>query len=131
MEKKLKVKSQCTGGPKCALGLSKHPKADKKFALGCGICRSTKMEILERNENGNGGLNVEVRADMMTKHGNTNNEQELAQFMGAAAANQPAGGMMRGMKGKKGKKGPGAVARRAEGQVAQEEEYKFQQAENF
>ena len=86
------------------------------------------MEILERNENGNGGLNVEVRADLMAKHGHTNNEAELANHMGAAAANHPAGGMMRGMKGKKGKKGPGAPAQR---QVAQEEEYKFQQVENF
>ena len=129
MEKKLKIKTQCAGGPRCPLGLSKHPKADKKFALGCAICRSTKMEIIEQTNNE--GFNVEKRADLLAKHGNPNNEQELAALMGVAA-NAPNPGMMHGMKGKKGKKGAGAAPRRAEEQkVDQEEEYKFQQAENF
>ena len=108
MEKKLKIKTQCTGGPNCKLGLAKHPKADKKFALGCAICRSTKMEMIEKTTNDS--FNVERRADLLAKHGNPNNEQELAALMGVAA-NAPNPGMNHGMKGKKGKKGAGAAPR--------------------
>ena len=105
MEKKNKVETTCTGGLHCKLGLSKHPESPAKFALGCAICRSTKMEHIEQSNND--AFNVERRQDLLNKHGNPNNEQELAALMGAAQNNP---GIARGMKGKK---GAGAAPRRA------------------
>ena len=76
MENRLNVKTNCTGGPDCALGISTHPQAPTKFPLGCSLCRSEKMEILVK-DTGKGGFNVEQRDDMMSKHGNINNHAEL------------------------------------------------------
>ena len=76
MEKRLHVKTQCTGGPDCALGISSHPACPTKFPLGCSLCRSEKMEILVK-DTGKGGFNVEQRNDMMSKHGAINNQAEL------------------------------------------------------
>ena len=76
MENRLNVKTQCTGGPDCALGISTHPPAPQKFPLGCSLCRSEKMEILVK-DTGKGGFNVEQRGDMMAKHGAINNHAEL------------------------------------------------------
>ena len=59
LEKKMKPKTTCTGGLHCKLGLSKHPKGPAKFALGCAICRSTKMEHIEQSSND--AFNVERR----------------------------------------------------------------------
>lgn len=63
MAKKISVKTQCTGGKNCALGISRHPQATQKYPLGCSLCRSEKMEVLVR-ESGSGGFNVEKRDDM-------------------------------------------------------------------
>lgn len=71
MEKRLNVKTSCTGGDQCPLGIIKHPKAPTKFPLGCSLCRSEKMEILVK-DSGKGGFNVENRGDMMAKHGHIN-----------------------------------------------------------
>ena len=71
MAKKLKVKTDCTGGRTCALGISSHPKATTKYPLGCSLCRSEKMEVLVK-ESGNGGFNVEQREDMKNQFGHIN-----------------------------------------------------------
>ena len=71
MENRLHVKTQCTGGPDCALGISSHPVAPTKYPLGCSLCRSEKMEFLVK-DTGKGGFNVEQRNDMMAKHGAIN-----------------------------------------------------------
>ena len=63
MEKKISVKTDCTGGKNCALGISSHPKAPTKFPLGCSLCRSEKMEVLVK-ESGQAGFNIEKRNDM-------------------------------------------------------------------
>lgn len=72
MEKREKVQTSCGGGPNCSLGISYHPKAPTKYALGCSLCRSEKLEIIVK-EAGSAGFNVEKRNDMMNKHGNVNN----------------------------------------------------------
>ena len=64
MAKKQRVKTECTGGKNCALGISSHPKATTRFPLGCSLCRSEKLEVLVK-ESGNGGFNVEQRDDMV------------------------------------------------------------------
>jgi len=74
--KQAETKTNCTGGVHCSLGISNHPAAPAKFALGCSLCRSEKMEILVR-DTGKGGFNVEQRDDLMAKHGKINNQTEL------------------------------------------------------
>ena len=64
-----KVKTQCTGGENCPLGLKKHPKADgdrnkSSFPLGCSLCRSEKLALIAQNKNATAGINLEQRADM-------------------------------------------------------------------
>lgn len=72
MEKKSNlVKTDCTGGPKCALDISTHPKAPTKFPLGCSLCRSEKLEVIVKESNA-GGFNLEKRDDLMAKHGHIN-----------------------------------------------------------
>ena len=66
------MKTQCTGGRDCPLEISKHPKGPAKFALGCSLCRSEKMEQIVREPLGGGGFNVEKRTDLMHKHGHIN-----------------------------------------------------------
>ena len=71
MAKTLRVKTDCTGGKDCALGISSHPKATTKFPLGCSLCRSEKMEVIVK-ESGSGGFNIEKRNDMKEKFGHIN-----------------------------------------------------------
>ena len=73
------AKTQCTGGSDCALGVSNHPIATNKYALGCSLCRSEKLEVLVK-ETGSAGFNVETRGDMIAAHGGTNNLAELNRF---------------------------------------------------
>ena len=59
-----KVKTQCTGGENCPLGLKKHPKADgdrnkSSFPLGCSLCRSEKLALIAQNKNATAGINLE------------------------------------------------------------------------
>ena len=59
-----KVRTQCTGGENCPLGLKKHPKADgdrnkSSYPLGCSICRSEKLALIAQNENAGAGVNLE------------------------------------------------------------------------
>ena len=63
MTKKIRdaTTTKCSGGPNCPLGLAKHPKASRsaslgKFALGCSICRSEKIEEV-KTTNLEGGFN--------------------------------------------------------------------------
>ena len=51
MAGKKEIKSQCTGGKDCPLGLPGHPKADanannSRFPLGCSLCRSEKLALI-------------------------------------------------------------------------------------
>lgn len=71
MSQRLTVKTNCTGGKNCALGISSHPKGPTKFPLGCALCRSEKMEVLVK-ESGEGGFNIEKRDDMKSKFGHIN-----------------------------------------------------------
>ena len=62
-------KTDCCGGPDCPLGVDYHPPANSSvkaamFSLGCSLCRSEKLECIVSHNEGNGGFNVEQRADM-------------------------------------------------------------------
>ena len=65
------IKSKCTGGPKCPLGLASHPKAstDKSscFPMGCSLCRSEKLAMIAANEQASAGVNLEARLDMIER----------------------------------------------------------------
>ena len=74
-------KTDCCGGPDCPLGVSCHPKAPKKYALGCSLCRSEKIDLIVKEAKGHGGLNVEKRSDMLSKHGHINNHDERNNYM--------------------------------------------------
>ena len=63
------MKTECTGGRNCPLEISKHPKGPGKFALGCSLCRSEKLEEIVREPLGGGGFNIEKRNDLLHKHG--------------------------------------------------------------
>ena len=62
---KFKAKSKCTGGKNCPLGIDKHPKAVKTFAIGCSLCRSNKLDFLEERKDAQNGINLEDRADII------------------------------------------------------------------
>ena len=72
MAGRLNVKTECTGGENCPLGLPKHPKASKdssksRFPLGCALCRSEKLELLSKNDKD--GMNMERRNSMIQRFG--------------------------------------------------------------
>ena len=72
MAKKINIKSKCTGGPKCPLGLASHPKAsfnDKSscFPMGCSLCRSEKLALIAANEQASAGVNIEDRNEMINR----------------------------------------------------------------
>ena len=59
----------CTGGENCDLKIGRHPKADKdakksRFPLGCSLCRSEKMALIDANEKGP-AFNLERRGSMI------------------------------------------------------------------
>lgn len=83
MEKRPVPQSDCTGGQTCPLKISSHPRAPTKYALGCALCRSEKLEVLVR-EADVAGFNVEKREDLMKKHGGINNHGELNNYVRAA-----------------------------------------------
>ena len=68
----LNPKTECTGGDDCPLGLPKHPKAGRdhkaRFALGCSLCRSEKLELIAKNDK-DGGVNLERRNSMVERFG--------------------------------------------------------------
>jgi len=68
MAKTGKVKTQCTGGKNCDLGITSHPAGPQKYALGCSLCRSEKLEVLVK-ESGNAGFNLENRDNMIQQFG--------------------------------------------------------------
>ena len=64
MANKNNIKSKCTGGPKCPLGLASHPKASTEnscFPMGCSLCRSEKLALIAANEQASAGVNLEAR----------------------------------------------------------------------
>ena len=74
MAGRLNVKTTCKGGDSCPLKLPVHPEASKdskksRFALGCSLCRSEKLEIIADNADGATGANVERRGSMLKKFG--------------------------------------------------------------
>ena len=74
MAGRLQVKTQCTGGDCCPLGIPHHPvashdRAKAKFPLGCSICRSEKLALIADNENAGTGANLEQREEMQRRFG--------------------------------------------------------------
>ena len=74
MAGRLNVKTTCKGGDSCPLKLPVHPEASKdpkksRFALGCSLCRSEKLEIIADNADGATGANVERRGSMLKRFG--------------------------------------------------------------
>ena len=67
------ITNTCTGGPNCPLGLPFHPAASTEtkscFPMGCGICRSEHMEMIETNENAGAMVRLETRKDMKARFG--------------------------------------------------------------
>ena len=65
--------SNCTGGPKCPLGIPKHPKASNFktscFPMGCSLCRSEKLDLISTNDYADAGVHLEVRKDMIKRYG--------------------------------------------------------------
>ena len=63
---KHKPKKGCVGGKDCPLGLECHPEADddpKKsmFSLGCSLCRSEHLALIEDRKDASSGANLEKR----------------------------------------------------------------------
>ena len=74
MAGRLAPKSECVGGDECPLKIPKHPKADRdpkkaRFALGCSICRSDKLDMIADNQSGGTGANLERRGSMLKRFG--------------------------------------------------------------
>lgn len=44
------VKTSCVGGRDCPLAISEHKPAPEKFALGCSLCRSEKIDQIVTEE---------------------------------------------------------------------------------
>ena len=67
------IKNTCTGGPNCPLGIPYHPAASTEtkscFPLGCGICRSENLNLIETNEDAASMVNLEKRKDMKARFG--------------------------------------------------------------
>ena len=61
-----KPKKGCVGGEDCPLGIECHPEADddpKKsmFSLGCSLCRSEHLALIEDRKDASSGANLEKR----------------------------------------------------------------------
>ena len=66
------VKTGCEGGTECQLGIQSHPKADKdakksRYPLGCSLCRSQKIALIQTNDQASAGVNLERRDDMVKR----------------------------------------------------------------
>lgn len=96
MAGKLNPKTECTGGKDCPLGVPKHPKAGRdakaRFALGCSLCRSEKLELLAKNDKNqdNGGMNLERRNSMIQRFGGVKGH-DINREMHVQRAPQPQG----------------------------------------
>ena len=69
---KHKAKSKCTGGKDCPLGIPEHPQADddpkrSAFAIGCSLCRSNRLALVQERKDAQNGINLENRADMIKR----------------------------------------------------------------
>ena len=88
-----KVKTDCTGGANCPLGLKSHPKADgdrnkSSYPLGCSLCRSEKLALIAQNENAGAGVNLEMREDMRKRFDHVKGH-DLGREMRIVAGPQP------------------------------------------
>ena len=67
------ITSTCEGGPNCPLGIPFHPKASTEttscFPMGCSICRSENLELIETNNDSSAFVNLENRKDMKARFG--------------------------------------------------------------
>ena len=59
------IRTECTGGDCCPLGIPEHPKAGTDisacFPLGCSLCRSEKVALIQTNNEASTGVYLEDR----------------------------------------------------------------------
>ena len=65
------ITSTCTGGDCCPLGIPEHPVAGTTiascFPLGCSLCRSEKVALIQTNNEASSGVTLENRQDMINR----------------------------------------------------------------
>ena len=65
------IKSKCSGGPNCPLGLASHPIASTNksscYPMGCSLCRSEKLALIAANEQASAGVRIEDRKEMIKR----------------------------------------------------------------